>query len=303
MLAAPRRHAFTLVELLVVIAIIATLMGLLLPAVQNAREAGRRNTCSNNLKQMGIACVAFDGSKGRLPGWRNDHPDTSAAASAAVGWPIVLLPNLERNDVYDAWESGTETNVYIPLFTCPTSPPDDLNSGYTAYAGNAGTTIVNTTPTPDRQYKSDGVMFDRLGSGVAAAAQINLDYITGKHGTATTILFSERSGGGFIQGAWSSTVGVPTASPLLAFSNAVAAFGAVSGLSAPPINSGNDAYPSSNHPGGAIFCFSDGHTRFIGDSCAANIYCQLLTPSSDDQSTAMGTLVTGAEVLNEGLIP
>ena len=58
---------FTLVELLVVIAIIGTLMGLLLPAVQSAREAGRRNTCSNNLNQMGKAVMAYEGQNSSMP--------------------------------------------------------------------------------------------------------------------------------------------------------------------------------------------------------------------------------------------
>ena len=108
------RSGFTLVELLVVIAIIGTLVGMLLPAVQAAREAGRRNTCMNNVRQIGLAMANFDSTKKFIPGWRNKHPNSAVAAVANdasqfgfVSWPVLILPGLERLDVYKTWDSTT----------------------------------------------------------------------------------------------------------------------------------------------------------------------------------------------------
>lgn len=180
-------RAFTLVELLVVIAIIGTLMGLLLPAVQSAREAGRRNTCSNNLNQLGKAVVAYDGQRSQVPGWRN------AVNNVAVSWPVVLLPNIERSDVYDLYESnnsGTAQMPYISLFTCPTSPPDSVTDPTLAYAGNGGTGFI----AAGRQIKGDGVLLDTVGDAGYSKTRTNLDQISSGDGTSNTLLFSEKCG-------------------------------------------------------------------------------------------------------------
>jgi prepilin-type N-terminal cleavage/methylation domain-containing protein/prepilin-type processing-associated H-X9-DG protein len=90
-------RAFTLVELLVVIAIIGILVALLLPAVQAAREAARRSTCINNIKNLSLACLNYESAKKELPyGRKYDVWD-------AYTWTELVLPNIEQQAVYDLY--------------------------------------------------------------------------------------------------------------------------------------------------------------------------------------------------------
>src|SRR5690242_14448588 len=109
-------RGFTLIELLVVIAIIGVLVALLLPAVQQAREAARRSQCKNNLKQMGLAMHNYHDTNNSFPPGYLGYPAASGLGCSAIfntspyaqgwGWSVYLLPNLDQANLYNALNVG-----------------------------------------------------------------------------------------------------------------------------------------------------------------------------------------------------
>ncbi|MDA0818538.1 MAG: DUF1559 domain-containing protein, partial [Planctomycetota bacterium] len=272
--------------------------GLLLPAVQSAREAGRRNTCSNNINQMGKATIAYEGQQSQLPGWRNkspnpaNNPPSVASFVAAPSWPVMLLPNLERRDIYQLYENPASAppEAFLSIYTCPTSPPDTENEAWLSYVGNIGTAGLVTTPAISiAQQKADAAMIN------ATVTRNNLDVISSGDGTSNTLLVSERSGPTVdIQAKWNVVQeGFADGSPLFD-ALLVPGFGFpdvdVASFVGKVINNPNDTkkrLPSSGHPNGVVVGYCDGHTSFLTDAIAPHVYGQLLTSNSSSGGSSV----------------
>ncbi|MFO7907096.1 MAG: DUF1559 domain-containing protein [Planctomycetota bacterium] len=187
-----RQAGFTLVEMLVVIAIIGILVGMLLPAVQMAREAARRAACVNKLSQLALATVNFESSKNRYPGYQEVN-----SVGKPTSWAVQLLPNLERADLMERWDSdqvslGHHTTIPpLEVMVCNSMTTTEEGRPITTYVANAGffprqNEDENPPSYEAAQTGANGIFHDRITwpKKRVGASEV-------RDGTSNTLLFSE----------------------------------------------------------------------------------------------------------------
>jgi len=310
-----RRSAFTLVELLVVITIIGMLMALLLPAVQAARETARKAVCMNNEKQLSLAMLHYESNRRKFPGYENTLVREDSTRPQ-VSWLILLFPYLERNDLVDAWRAPTSgRDVYLELLVCPSDPPEQISAGSTplAYVVNCGRVDVqgnnpadvldprmfDTDPTADNSsvdtpyngvfhmhYEASQQELDDLAAGEYPhrPTSVSLDYISSHDGAHTTLMLSECKGvPAFESVDWREW---GTENPEVVLGDDLSEevrpellWGFTWNASSSADNKRIDEI-SSNHGGGVVVSFCDGHQYFLAEDLNYGVYRHLMTPYS-----------------------
>jgi prepilin-type N-terminal cleavage/methylation domain-containing protein/prepilin-type processing-associated H-X9-DG protein len=270
------RHAFTLLELLIVIAIIGVLLGLLLPAIQKARDAAARIKCANNLHQIGLAAHQYHDTRGSFPsGMRS--PSSRALPGPYASWLTMLLPYIEQGSLWNATMAAYRQSrspfinpphiglaTVMPIFACPAdpradqvqlAPRDQIHVALTCYLGVEGQSL----------YIRDGILFNESAIRIADVTD----------GTSNTLLAGERPASADLQfGWWYAGVGQRfTGSAEMVLGVREPNLLPVTKGSCPP---GTYSYAPgslsnqcdmfhfwSPHVGGAYFLFADGSAHFL----------------------------------------
>jgi len=276
------RRGFTLIELLVVIAIIGVLVGLLLPAVQQAREAARRSSCGNKLKQQGLAAHNYadkHASRGDnfLPSAMGVNQTgasnvTTNPVTGVTHWShiVKILPYGEENNLYNAINgagnyavpTGTNATVEVDWLICPSFV--GTTAGQSVYKANVGTSDETGASATASGAFSGKTLSDNGGLGLYQ----DKGFASYRDGTSNTLMIVEEN---FNENYWEGHSNAST-------------FGLATGASVSPIpGTVSQAFPSSPHAGGVNgYCLADGSSGFMSNTISKATLRALATANSGD---------------------
>jgi prepilin-type N-terminal cleavage/methylation domain-containing protein/prepilin-type processing-associated H-X9-DG protein len=299
---------FTLVELLVVIAIIGTLVGLLLPAVQAARESSRRTNCQNRMKQLGLALHNHHDAKRWLPNGISDEPNvgktdwTSVQSANGSCWAQQILSYLEEESLYQAWRTYLASNPSGPTFnfgtggtpsltgagtplpglSCPSDPSapkqnvwgantEGFHSNYRLCAGDSDVQR-DTLPIAKNGcfWYGSRVKFSDITDGTSKTLVAAESIVVKDTSNSTT----DRRGRIWNVYGGSEAL-ISTSAPPNASTGDKVSFGCIATSVGPCTGSGSSiAYPRSYHTGGVNAVMADGAVRFVVDGIEATAFAR-----------------------------
>ncbi|NDC62877.1 MAG: DUF1559 domain-containing protein [Planctomycetia bacterium] len=277
-------RGFTLVELLVVISIIGTLIGLLLPSVQNMRETSRRTTCTNNMRQMGVGLTSFESARRRFPAGTDDFVRPGQTAPLEHAWSSYILPHIEqigvsaRIDYTKHWNApganDAASDIVLPLYVCPSGI--ETFPGKQDYGGVLGSAIALSSSTNAVVNWDTGIL---RGSRHPVSGQFRwpTEARMVSDGLSKTLLVAEAVDrkshtGPSGDGNTNSSVG---SSRWACGTNCFL-------HNSPAVNDPTVDGFRSRHPRGLNCVFADGHVVFLSDSVDSDVVVTISTASGGE---------------------
>lgn len=273
---------FTLVELLVTVSIIGVLIGLLLPAVQTAREAARQTQCLNHQKQLALAFMEYGTAHGGL------LPASYSTDPVQSGWTIALLPHLDADTFLNEWEQDADffagnnqylIQRYFAPFHCPSTPDarrtatasEDLNGKGISVKGSVSDYYVHSGDVPVAEYGVKNKYRNPLGVNERLSIQA-------EDGASQTIIVNEQSGRPALwkEGKRESSLQVSGASRSLWAGVPVTQIPSWLRERSRVVNYSNEAFYSF-HSAGSYAAFLDGSARLISTRALSYVVLALNT--------------------------
>lgn len=285
-----RSRGFTLVELLVVIAIIGILVALLLPAVQAAREAARRMSCRNNLKQIVLAMHNYHDAFQTLP--PGAIPSSRFPTDRSTwSWHVLLMPLIDQGTTHDTLRPNqpqslleslsdpVKVNVLtsaIPSFICPSDTGNHLNNDRHLDPSGLDVTVSKTNYLGcmgvDNSSPADGLFYFRSSHNFRDITDgLSNTFAVGERATLP-IQGTSKPGAGIWAGAtgFPCAGGLPNDCTIGVYSNVSFELQTGRGIGAVPLALASWGY-SSQHPGGALFALADGSVKFVAETIESRI--------------------------------
>ena len=289
------RHGFTLVELLVVIAILGVLVAIMLPAVQAAREAARRQICSSHLREVALAIDHYESALSHYPAGRVGCDDTLNIAVCPPGLPpekktaasgfVAILPYMEQQALHDQldvrngglwnrnvddlswWYASSAKAVAVeqrvPLLVCPSDTSESISDVYAPVLAATGSyafvqgTKGTASPRPVAKYDNDGLFLYVIERRASEVAD----------GLSNTLMIGEVT----MADTWESS-NTWTYARLNADSLRTTEYAVNTWPGAGSTYELQNGAMGSRHPGGALFAYADGHVAMIEEGVELTVY-------------------------------
>ncbi len=225
-----RKPGFTRLDLVVVTLVAFVALAILLPFCQQSHGTSRRLQCMDYEKELCMALFKYETKYREFPGYRQKLPIDDA------GWGVMILPQLDRDDLWQDWKQGKTHKALLQMTFCPSDPPPNQGpeDGWSSYAANT--------------------LICQDGRG------LSLDYIASKDGTGNTLLVAENLRSMKPHTWWD------TEPKVVGFTDGPMAYNV-----------------QSNHLGGAVVTFCDGHVIFLRDDVDDGVYKALVTPDGGEK--------------------